>query len=296
MDINPLISEIRRGLWSLDITNIHAYTPVIQNLLAGQAIAFPGVNKASSLMNILDNYGNIVRPAADGSVSIPPNSIAQVSMIGEVIKTGDFCTYGADEIVAALYKAQENTNIDATVFKIDGPGGAVSAIDVFRDFAKNKTKPIIGLLGDALSLHYWTAVSCCDYLISDGDVSPRFGSVGVVCSFMDTRKALEEKGYIKVDVYADESEHKNEAFRLALDGKFELIKSEHLSPLAVKFQESVRAGRPNLKEETGVLTGKTFYADEALRLGMIDDIGNIKTAIQKARGLALSQTISKSNK
>ena len=295
MNINPLISEIRRGLWSLDITNMNAYASIVENILAGKAIEFPGITKPSSLMNILDNSGNTLRPAPDGSIDIPPNSIAQVSMVGEVIKNGDYCVYGADEIVAALYRAQSNPNVDATVFRIDGPGGAVAAIDIFRDFARNKTKPVVGLLGDALSLHYWTAVTCCDHLISDGDVSPRFGSVGVVCSFMDTRKAMETMGYIKNDIYADESEHKNDAFRLALEGKFDLIKAEHLSPLALKFQESVKTGRPNIVEEVGVLTGKTFYAEKAVKLNMIDGIGNVKDAISKARGLALSYKVKSSN-
>ena len=53
-----------------------------------------------------------------------------------------------------------------------------------------------------------------------------------------------------------------------------------LSPLAIKFQNAVRAARPNLREETGVLTGKTFDADKALGLGMIDSIGSLSKAMQ----------------
>lgn len=296
MRMNSLASEIRKGLWALDITNIDAYAPVIESFLKHQALDFKGVGRASSLFGITDEYGNVRQPDQDGNIDIPANSIAIVSMFGEVIKTGDICTYGADEIVAALYKAQNNSNIDATVLHIDGPGGAVSAIDVFRDFKANKTKPVIGLLDDALSLHFWTAVELCDFRISNGNVSPRFGSVGVVATLMDYAKALAEQGIIEHKVYADQSEHKNLAFTEALKGNYKMLQEEHLNPLAIKFQEAVIAGCPNLVQEEGVLTGKTFYAEEALRLGMIDAIGNKQLAIQKARGLALSQTISKSNK
>ena len=66
-----------------------------------------------------------------------------------------------------------------------------------------------------------------------------------------------------------------------MDGKYDMIKEEHLSPIAIKFQEAVRAACPNLKEEVGVLTGKTFNAEKALEYGMIDAIGSMDQAIQR---------------
>lgn len=296
MHINPLITEIRKGLWAIDVNNIEAYKSIVEKIIAGEPFSFNEGNKATSLMGILDGKGRVRMPDSDGGLEVLPNSIAQVSMCGEIIKHGDYCTYGAVEIVEALDAAQDHPNIDATVLKIDGPGGAVSSIDVFRDFKKRKKKPVVGLLSDALSLHYWVAVEVCDYLIIDGDVSPRVGSVGVMASWLDIAKELAERGIIRIEVYAPESEHKNDAFRLAREGKFELIQQEHLSPLAVKFQGSVIAGRPRLIRETGVLTGKTYYADDALRLGMIDAIGNPIDAINKARGLAMSQKFNSSLK
>lgn len=290
-----LASEIRRGLWALDVSNIELYAPVVEAILTGKNIEFKGVGRATSLFGILDESGNLKNPDKDGNIDLPPNSIAQVSMVGEIIKYGDLCTYGADEIVDALYKAQNNPNVDATVMHFDGPGGSVAAIDLIRDFKANKTKPIIGLVDDALSLHFWTLVELCDYKIMNGNVSPRVGSVGVMATATDYAKALLERGIIKHEIFSDHSEHKNLAFIQALKGEYGLIKKESLNPLALKFQEAVRLGCPNLVEEEGVLTGKTFYADEALRLGMIDEIGSKKTAVAKARALALKQKVSSIN-
>jgi protease-4 len=36
-------------------------------------------------------------------------------MVGPVMKYGDMCTYGAEEIVAALYAADRNHNIIGTI-------------------------------------------------------------------------------------------------------------------------------------------------------------------------------------
>jgi len=295
MNINSLAYEIRRGLWALDVTMVDSYWPLVHNVMAGKGHGLQEIIKAESLLGILDSQGNVKMPDENGRLDLPPHSVAQVSMIGEVIKNGDYCVYGADEICNALYAADRNPNIDATVFKIDGPGGAVSAIDTFRQFAKYKTKPIVGLLDDALSLHYWTAVEECDFLIANGDVAPRFGSVGVVASWRDYSKAMEEAGVKEIEVYGPESQHKNLVFTNARKGDYKMLQDEQLSPLELKFKQSVRNGRPNLKEAEGVLTGKTFYADEALSYNMIDAIGNSQDAVNKARALALNYKIREFN-
>jgi len=88
------------------------------------------------------------------------------------------------------------------------------------------------------------------------------------------------------EIFAPESEHKNKAFLLAREGKYDMIKEDYLSPSAKKFQADVRAARPNLIEELGVLTGKTFKAELAEEYNMIDSIGNMQKAVERALLLA----------
>jgi protease-4 len=125
------------------------------------------------------------------------------------------------------------------------------------------------------------------------DISAMIGSLGIVMTAQDNREYLKQKGIITHEIYPKESEHKNEAFRLAMDGKYELISEEILSPLAIKFQNQAIKSRPNLIQEKGVLTGKTFFANEALRLNMIDSIGSMRQAVQVALGLAEIQKYKK---
>jgi len=282
MKVNRLISEIIKGEWLIDFNNLDAYAPIVQKLLAGSQLDL--MRETKSILNFVDGSGNSLKENEEGIVLVPEGSIAIVRMIGEVIKYGDYCVYGADEIVQALTTADRLKNVIATIFIIDGPGGSVSAISPFRYFAKHiKTKPIIGLCDQALSLHYWTAFEVCDHIMSDGDVSARFGSIGVVLTFADNRKAMEEKGYVFHEIYPKESEHKNRAFTLAREGKYDEIKAEFLSPLAIKFQQSAIARLPNIKKEiTGVISGKTFFAEEALEYNMIHSIGNMDKAIRQA--------------
>lgn len=279
MKVNPLLMDLVRGEWLMSFEGLTAYAPIAHKILTGQEIDF--TENTKSLVSILDSNKKLVQPNKDGMIDIPKGSIAIVDMIGPVMKYGDWCTYGADEIANTLRAADANPNIIGIVFNVDGPGGAVSAIGPFIEFGKNKTKPVVALIDQCCSLHYWSVCAVADYIMADNNVSASIGSVGVMTSFADNRKYLETLGYVFHEIYPKESEHKNEAFSMALKGKYDLIKEEHLSPIAIKFQEAVKAARPNLKEATGVLSGKTFPADKAIEYGMIDSIGSLDQAINR---------------
>lgn len=294
MKVNSLLSEVIRGFWLLDVHQIELYAPIVEKIISGEQLEF-NPNNTKALLDFVDGNGNAL-PEKDGEVLVPKGSFANVYMRGEVIKYGDYCTYGADEIVSALYQAQDQKNSNATIFHVDGPGGSVSAIGPFRQFAKDKTKPVIGLADQALSLHQWAAAEVCDYIIADNDVSARFGSIGIESNFVDAQPYYEKMGYKFHVIHPEESKHKNEAFQLARKGDYKMIKEEILSPMAIKFQQAIRDKRPNLKEELGVLTGKTFDADRALGIGLIDAIGSYKDALEMARRLAFKYQVSSSLK
>jgi protease-4 len=279
MRVDRLLMDLNRGQWAMSFEGVLAYMPMVHKIMTGENI--PIIEKTHSLMSVVDSNGKPIRPDSNGSINAPKGSVALIDMVGPVMKYGDMCTYGAEEIVAAMYAADRNPNIIGTIFKEDGPGGGVNAIGPFIQFAKDKTKPVVAIADQCASLHYWAMCAVADHKMADNNVSAAFGSVGVVCSFADNREYLEKLGYKFHDIYPKESEHKNEAFNLAMKGDYDKIKAEHLSPLAIKFQEAVRAACPNLKEEVGVLTGKTFGADKALEYGMIDSIGSLDQAINR---------------
>lgn len=277
MKVNPLLMDLVRGEWLMSFEGLSAYAPIAHKIITGQEIDF--TNQTKSILTVVDQHGKRVTPDETGMINAPKGSVAIIDMIGPIMKYGDWCTYGADEIVNALRAADHNPNIIGTILNIDGPGGSVSAIGPFIEFGKNKTKPIVALIDQCCSLHYWAICAVADYKMADNNVSATIGSIGVMASFADNRGYLENLGYKFHEIYPKESEHKNLAFKLAMEGKYEMIQDEHLSPVAIKFQNAVRAACPNLKEETGVLTGKTFGADDALKYGMIDGIGSLEQAV-----------------
>ena len=221
--------------------------------------------------------------------------IAIIPLHGTMIKYGTMCAYGADEIAAAIDKATDDTKVCGLVLDIDSGGGAVDAIAPLVDAisrAQASGKPVVASCDLAASAAYYVACHCTE-VMANNNISSEFGSIGVMMSFPDYAKYYENAGIKVHTIYSNLSTYKNKPFELAKEGKYDLIKKEQLDPLARKFQETVKAkreGKLNDKVE-GILSGRVFFAEEALKHGLIDAIGTEQQAVKRCRELVAEASI-----
>ncbi|MBD3630505.1 S49 family peptidase [Cyclobacterium sp.] len=216
----------------------------------------------------------------------PEGSVAIIPVKGNMMKYGTMCEYGTTEIASFMKDAVTHKNIGAIVLDIDSGGGAVDAVAPLVDvthLAKATGKPVVASVDMACSAAYWIA-SEADYIVADNGISAEVGSIGVMMSLVNMKAYYEEKGINFHHIYSNESSEKNKPFELAMEGKYELIREEELDPLARGFQKTVktnRAGKLNTQAK-GILNGKTYFADEALSVGLIDRVGTCTTAVEIA--------------
>lgn len=219
-----------------------------------------------------------------------PGAVAIFPIQGTMLKAGTMCAYGTEEIEAFMTEAAASDKIIGAVLLIDSPGGEVASvapihrgIKAFRDAGK----PIVSVADSCMSAAYYAAIHT-DYIFAENDISSEFGSIGVMMDFWDTTPLLEAEGYIHHRIKAPESNAKNKAFELALKGDYSLIQNETLSPLARKFQNDVRAARAERldTEAEGILNGKTYFARDAAKLGLIDGFCSLDKAVKLVIELA----------
>jgi protease-4 len=284
MKVNLLLNELSKGMWAMSLEGLYFWAPLAQKLRMGEELKFEF--EAGSLLTVFDKNRRIVQPDEDGNYDVPKGSVGVIYMVGVLIKYGDYCMHGADDIVKALDFIESNKNFVGAVVYVDGPGGAVTAIPPFQAFGLRRKKPYVALYEQCCSAHLFTVYSFVDYVMAENDLSANIGSLGITISLRDDSKYLENMGIIKHDIYPEESKDKNLAFRLALEGKYEMIQKEMMAPLAIKFQNVAKAARPNLVEAPGVLTGKTFYTDQAIEFGLTDAVGNMADAMNRVEMLS----------
>jgi len=225
----------------------------------------------------------------DPGSNTPPDEeetgiIAVVPLHGTMLKYGTMCSYGTTEIAAYLRQVMSDERVTGILLDVDTPGGAVNSIPPVIEVLGTKTKPVLAYCDTCCSAGLFASLYC-DEIWAGNDISALIGSVGVQMSFADMKPYWEKQNVVFHTIRPPESEDKNKAFELALEGKYDQIIEEMLSPMARRFQQEVRDHRPKLKEEPGVLTGKTYNARRALELGLIDAIGTRKEAIARINEL-----------
>lgn len=223
--------------------------------------------------------------AQEGSVLVIP-------IIGEFLKYGTMCSYGANEIAPAIRKAGDVKNISAVVLDFDSGGGAENAVPLFIEairYVQSKGKPVVAH-GDLCASAAYYAASFCDYILADNEISSAFGSIGAFVSFADFSKQLEMAGVKITQFYATQSNLKNEAYRALTENEVPDSKpliDKMLDPAVDRFIATCKKNRNGkISEDSDVWKGALVESEEIVKCGLADDFGTLNDAIQVAVKLA----------
>src|SRR5690606_30453552 len=96
--------------------------------------------------------------------------------------------------------------------------------------------------------------------------------------------------------YATKSKDKNKDFREAREGNGKLLIERLLDPMNDVFLNAVRVNRGDKLNEKETLTGKVFLSEEAMSLGLIDEISSMDEVLGKTIKKYKSNSFDMSNK
>lgn len=303
MDISKFLSQILSTTWFFQPQQLLAYGTFLKGLTDGTFAYFEESKKAPIQAFAITPSGEILMVFDEEEDSddkkpdsifdnYPEGSILIIPLEGVMFKEDTWWSWGTETISRLIREAADHDNISAIIKKVNSGGGSVSSIPPMIDatnYAKAK-KPVLSWVDTAASAAYYS-ISPDDLIIASNDLSSEFGSIGVMVNFWDIAPYWEKMGLKEHTIYAPESNYKNLPFENALNGDYKLMKEEVLSPLAKKFQADVRmyrGGKVNLQQK-GILNGKMFYANDAIKFGLADELGNLEYAIKRANELAAKQ-------
>lgn len=296
MHLSHLYSAIMRAQWAIDLRDVESSHQILEQIISGS------FDKSSegTLADRKPIEGELVnknmKKTSSFSDDLPADTIAIVPVHGTMMKYGTYCAYGTTEIASLIYEAAANPNISGIVLDMDSGGGCVDAIAPLTsaiDYARKYNKSVIAHCDLCASANYYVAIYC-DEIIASNRISSEFGSIGVMMSFPDYAKYYEMEGIKVHTIYSDLSNYKNAPLEAAKQGKYDLIKREELNPLAQRFQDEVASKRGEKLDKSveGILSGRMFYAEDALKYGLIDSIGDKQYAINRARELSRDHAVS----
>jgi protease IV len=256
----------------------------ISALLLITACSAPRVNLFGNLQEPLKEF-TLEGSGADKILLIPINGVISDSPKKSLITSSPSIV---EQVVSQLNKAEKKGDIRAVLFKIDSPGGSITASDMlyheimlFKE--RTKAKIIVSMTDIAASGAYYISLPA-DIIIAHPTTIT--GSIGVV--FLQPKvTGLMDKIGLGVDVkkfgrykdmgspFRNSTEEEQKLMQKAVDDF-----GERFLNLAQKHR---RLEKQSLDE---VSTARVFLADEALKLGLIDKIGYLSDAVRETKKIA----------
>lgn len=268
--------------WEIDlpfgIQHLNQYLVDLDRIQAG--IPYSELNYSQSREDskpVISSLNNVISTRNLSSSEIPPNSIAIVKIQG-VMRTDDgLSSQGSRSIAQNITDADKNTNIVATVIKVNSGGGEAMAGTLIQKAIEESRTPVYAVIEFAGSAAL-KAMLPANKIYSIADES-KVGSIGSYKTINKKLVALISETFD--DVYADQSKLKNVEFREYIKGNLGPL-LEDVNKDNSFFLSQVQNYRPlkgpkKLQEET--LQGKLLNSNEALEVGLIDGIKSFESVL-----------------
>jgi protease-4 len=221
-------------------------------------------------------------------VLAPPigeGDVAVVRVEGTIL-TGDYSGggYAGSEYVGREVRAAaDDPFISAIVLRVNSPGGSpAGAQEIVRDleYARAK-KPVVTSMGDVAASAAYMISAHTDRIYLSPDTMT--GSIGVIWLFSDESEWMEKEGK-KVEVVKS-GEQKDMTSPYRPKTAEELSYAGHLvNESAEDFIADVTAQRP--VDRSQIESARLIRGEEAVSIGLADEVGNLYDAIEGARSLA----------
>ena len=229
------------------------------------------------------------RKAVKAETNSAKDEIAVVYAVGQITggKSGND-VMGSETMVKLIKDAYTSENVKAIVLRVNSPGGDGTASDIIWneiEQAKKAGKVVVTSMGDyAASGGYY--ISCnSNYIIAQPNTLT--GSIGVFGMVPSFQRALKNKLGVTIDgVTTNKHSDAGGALRPLNAEELEVYQN-FIDEFYGIFTQRVADGRgmeQSAVDEIG--QGRVWAGADALKIGLVDALGNMDDAIAKAAELA----------
>ena len=309
------IKELIGSLWNSlvsDISDTRSISPENLNLIADTLGGrTPIMAKASGLIDdtlFYDQYEAKLKKAVGIKDDEDLNSVELVDYIptsklkkirsgkekialiyaqGEIIYgEGGPNMIGQGVINEALKKAREDDEIKAIVLRVNSPGGSALTSDIiWREIQLTKAaKPVVVSMGDvAASGGYYISVGADKIFAEPTTIT---GSIGVFGTIPNLSGLAKDIGIHAEQVGTNRNSVQYSLFEPMSD-QFRSVVSKSVESTYDTFLNRVSEGRNiTVAQADSLAQGRVWSGEDAKRLGLVDELGNLDDAIAEAAAMA----------
>jgi protease-4 len=181
---------------------------------------------------------------------------------------------------------REDDSIKAIIVRIDSPGGGIGpSQEIYTEIMRTRdTKLIIASLGSvAASGGYYIASATKKIIANPGTIT---GSIGVIVEYTNIQEILKKIGLSAVVIKSGKFKDIGSPVREITDNERKFLQN-FVNELHMQFVNHAAEGRGIDSETMAKLAdGRIFTGQTALKLNLIDQLGNFEDSVKLAGVLA----------
>ena len=237
---------------------------------------------ALNTMNI-SSYGRVQTDTAPTT----SDRIALIYAQGTILYgEGSPTLMGQTTMNKALVSAREDNTVKAIVLRINSPGGSALTSDlIWREVEKTaKVKPVVVSISDIAASGGYYIATPATYIMADKTAIT--GSIGVFGTLPNASAIAKEWG---INSYSVGTHERSFTYSVVqpLSDSFRAELQDGIERTYDLFIERVATGRGMTPEEVDAIAqGRVWSAKDGLEVGLVDEIGGLHRALEKASELA----------
>ncbi|MFA4860739.1 signal peptide peptidase SppA [Methanoregula sp.] len=207
------------------------------------------------------------------------------AMVTGEVSDGD--SIGSEVVGRELRAAADDPMVEAIVLRVDSPGGTPAAAqEIIGDLEYAKTKkPVVVSMGDMGTSAAYYVSAHADRIYANPDTFT--AGVGVIWKFSDISRWMSNEGY-NVSVIKSGSKKDMGSTSRPLSSDEELYAQKIVSDSFETFISDVTSQRKI--DRSSIDDGRVIRGADAIKINVIDELGNLHDAIEGAKKMAKSRS------
>ncbi len=277
----------------IDNLSINFPEDMVSHNLADEVLTFEGYKEKMAVLAGKEKYKDVkFIPFKDyATAKVKPNlaakkKIAVIYANGNIVEQDDPDNISGDRFANIIAKVRADSTVKAVVLRVNSPGGTVLAASKIKEEIDltRAVKPVVASYGAyAASGGYWISNSC-DHIFSNAGTLT--GSIGCFSAIPEFGKTVRDVAHINI-VPVNSHKH-SDALSLMrpFDEEETRLMQEYVDDIYANFVTIVAEGRDMTFEAVDeIAQGRVWTGADALKLGLVDEIGSLEDAIAYAASM-----------
>lgn len=287
----------------IDNLSISFPEDMIRHNLADELLSVEGYKEKMATLAGKDKYKDVkfigLKDYATAKVKANTAAKKKIAVIyadGNIVEQDDPNNISGDRFASIISKVRADSTVKAVVLRVNSPGGTVLAASKIKEEIDltREVKPVIASYGSyAASGGYWISNSC-DHIFSGATTLT--GSIGCFSAIPEFSKTVKNIAHINITPVKSHNHSDMISLMRPFDDKETAMMQDYVDDIYTNFVNIVAEGRDMTYEAVDeIAQGRVWTGADALKIGLVDELGTLEDAIVYAASLGGDPDVSSWN-